>query len=141
MKFIACNAATVPTRHNPFYPPYNMSDEDTTTGVQLAEHVLKKKGYNPVSDEDQRVTLGDRDEDDTKSPAAKKPPPPAPTLTSSPISPPLRKDCGEDNVDEDDLKPPTSKDPRFQRKLHCHVENRCSERSICCWPTRASNHR
>ena len=55
-----------------------MSDEETTTGVQLAERVSNK---NPLVSEEvpAMISAGDSDNDDKKPPAIKKSPPPAHT--------------------------------------------------------------
>ena len=70
-----------------------MSDEETTAGVQLAEHVSNK---NPLVSEEilNGGMLGDSDNDDAKLPAVMKPPPPAPT----PLKPQKKSTLRPDSV-------------------------------------------
>ena len=68
-----------------------MSDEETTTGVQLAKRVSNK---NPLVSEEVPavISAGDSDNDDKKPPAVKKPPLPVPTPPRPPKKSTLRPD-------------------------------------------------
>ena len=68
-----------------------MSDEEATTGVQLAERVSNK---NPLVSEEVPavISAGDSDNDDKKPPAVKKPPLPVPTPPRPPKKSTLRPD-------------------------------------------------